>query len=36
MLTVCKLWEKTSAAGNRYLIGRMGVVRVMGILNGRK
>ena len=28
MLTACKLWEKTSAKGNRYLIGWMGGVVV--------
>jgi hypothetical protein len=25
----CKLWEKTSAAGRRYLTGRLGGVRVL-------
>jgi hypothetical protein len=34
MLTACKLWEKTSAKGNHYLIGRMGGVRVMILLVG--
>ena len=29
LIPACRLWEKTSAAGNRYLIGRMGGVRVM-------
>ena len=36
MLTACKLWEKTSAKGNRYLIGRMGGVRVLVLENNRR
>jgi hypothetical protein len=35
MLTACKLWEKVSAKGNRYLMGRMGGVRVMVMTNTR-
>jgi hypothetical protein len=35
MIPACKLWEKVSAKGNRYLIGRMGGVRVMVMTNTR-
>jgi hypothetical protein len=35
LIPACKLWEKTSAKGNRYLIGRMGGVRVMVMTNTR-
>lgn len=30
---VCKLWVKTSAAGKRYLMGRMGGARVLVVEN---
>lgn len=33
MLQAAKLWEKTSAAGNTYLIGRLGGVRVLILRN---
>jgi hypothetical protein len=36
MIPACRLWEKTSAKGNRYLIGRMGGVRVMVLENNRR
>jgi hypothetical protein len=35
VIPACKLWEKVSAKGNRYLIGRMGGVRVMVMTNSR-
>jgi hypothetical protein len=35
MIPACRLWEKTSAKGNRYLIGRLGGVRVMVLANTR-
>ena len=35
MIPACRLWEKTSAKGNRYLIGRLGGVRVMILANTR-
>ena len=35
MIPACKLWEKVFAKGNRYLIGRMGGVRVMVMTNTR-
>jgi hypothetical protein len=34
MLKAASLWEKTSAAGNRYFIGRLGGVRIL-ILDDR-
>lgn len=34
MLKAASLWEKTSAAGNRYFIGRLGGVRIL-ILENR-
>ena len=33
MLQAAKLWEKTSAAGNLYLVGRLGGVRVLVMRN---
>ena len=33
MLQAAKLWEKTSAKGNTYLIGRLGGVRVLILRN---
>ena len=33
MLQAAKLWEKTSAAGNSYLVGRLGGVRVLVMRN---
>jgi hypothetical protein len=36
VIPACKLWEKVSAKGNRYLIGRMGGVRVMVLENNRR
>jgi len=33
MLQAAKLWEKTSAAGNRYLVGRLGGVRILILKN---
>jgi hypothetical protein len=33
MLQAAKLWEKTSAAGNTYLIGRLGGVRILILRN---
>jgi hypothetical protein len=35
LLPACKLWEKTSASGNTYLVGRMGGVRVLVLQNNR-
>jgi hypothetical protein len=35
VIPACRLWEKTSAKGNRYLIGRLGGVRVMVLQNTR-
>jgi hypothetical protein len=35
LIPACRLWDKTSAAGNRYLIGRMGGERVMVMTNTR-
>ena len=29
MIPACKLWEKVSAKGNRYLVGHLGGVRVL-------
>ncbi len=29
MLRACRLWEKTSAKGETYLVGRLGGVRVL-------
>ena len=33
MLQAARLWEKTSAAGNTYLIGRLGGVRILILRN---
>lgn len=33
MLQAAKLWEKTSAKGNTYLIGRLGGVRILILRN---
>jgi hypothetical protein len=33
MLQAAKLWEKTSAAGNTYLVGRLGGVRILILRN---
>jgi hypothetical protein len=33
MLQAARLWEKTSAAGNVYLVGRLGGVRVLILRN---
>ena len=33
MLQAAKLWEKTSAAGRKYLVGRLGGVRVLVLEN---
>lgn len=33
MLLAAKLWERTSAAGNSYLVGRLGGVRVLVMRN---
>jgi hypothetical protein len=33
MLQAAKLWEKTSAAGNVYLVGRLGGVRILILRN---
>jgi hypothetical protein len=33
MLQAAKLWEKTSAVGNTYLVGRLGGVRVLVLRN---
>jgi hypothetical protein len=33
MLKAAKLWEKTSAAGNTYFIGRLGGVRILILRN---
>jgi hypothetical protein len=33
MFQAARLWEKTSAAGNSYLIGRLGGVRVLILRN---
>jgi hypothetical protein len=35
MIPACRLWEKVSAKGNRYLIGRLGGVRVLVMPNTR-
>jgi hypothetical protein len=35
MIPACRLWEKLSAKGNRYLIGRLGGVRVLVMPNTR-
>jgi hypothetical protein len=35
MIPAAKLWEKTSAKGNRYFVGRMGSVRVLVMENNR-
>ncbi|MEM1149459.1 MAG: hypothetical protein AAGI03_02740 [Pseudomonadota bacterium] len=34
--SLCKLWKKTSGAGNDYLVGRMGGARVLLFFNDRK
>jgi len=36
MFQAAKLWERTSAKGDRYLVGRMGGVRVLVMLNKRR
>jgi len=35
MIPACRLWEKLSAKGNRYLIGRLGGARVLVMPNTR-
>ncbi len=35
MIPACRLFEKTSVKGNRYLIGRLGGVRVLVMPNTR-
>jgi len=35
MIPACRLWEKTSAKGNRYLVGRLGGLRVLVMPNTR-
>ena len=35
MIPACKLWEKVSAKGNRYPVGRLGSVRVLVMPNTR-
>jgi hypothetical protein len=36
MIPAAKLWEKTSAKGNRYFVGRMGSLRVLVLENNRR
>jgi hypothetical protein len=33
LIPACRLWEKTSAAGNSYLLGRLGWLRVLVLQN---
>jgi hypothetical protein len=35
VLPACRLWEKVSASGNRYLVGRLGGVKVLVMVNNR-
>ena len=35
MIAACRLWEKVSAKGNRYLIGRLGGIRALILENTR-
>jgi hypothetical protein len=34
-IEACRLWEKTSAKGRRYLTGRLGGVRVLVLENAK-
>jgi hypothetical protein len=36
MITACRLWEKTSAKGDRYMVGRIGSLRVLVLENNRR
>ncbi len=36
LLQACGLWERTSAAGRHYLVGRMGGVKVLVLENGKR
>jgi hypothetical protein len=35
VIAACRLWEKVSAKGNRYLIGRLGGIRALILENTR-
>jgi hypothetical protein len=35
LINACRLWEQTSAKGNRYLVGRMGGLKVLVMPNTR-
>jgi hypothetical protein len=35
LLNACRLWERTSAKGNRYLTGRLGGLKVVILANTR-
>jgi hypothetical protein len=36
MIPAARLWEKTNAKGNRYLVGRMGSLRVLVLESNRR